>query len=404
MAGRDRLTPDEARRGVLSAQGFTGGPSGAVGTRRLLSTLRRLGVVQVDSVNVVSRAHYLPFFSRSGPYDRSLLDTAAGRAPRRVTEYWAHEASIIPTETLPLFGWRMAEDHPWGSVSQAARSDPALLQAVIDAMAAHGPLTVTRLEKVLEHDAPRPTSHWGWNWSLVKQIVEHLFWVGELAAAGRDSQFRRRYGLPADVLPPSVVQAPRPEPADAIRQLVARAAAALGVATLVDLRDWFRLPAGATRTAVAELVDTGELTPVAVPGWPPAWRHRSLVIPRQVDTDALLAPFDPLIWERSRVERLFGMRYRIEIYVPQAKREFGYYVLPFLSGDRLAARVDLKADRGAGRLLVQSAWAHDPAPDTAERLAAELFRLGAWLGVPEVVVRDRGDLAAALTTAVAAGS
>lgn len=355
-------------------------------------------------MNVLARAHYLPFFSRLGAYDRGLLDRAGNRVPRRATEYWAHEASIVPVESLPLFRWRMASDHPWGSVSTIARRDPGLVSAVLEAMAAHGPMTVARLETVLEHDSARPTGHWGWNWSIVKQVVEHLFWVGELAAAGRDPQFRRRYGLPDHVLPAAILAAPTPEPADAVRQLVGIAARALGVATAADLRDWFRLGAAPTRSAIDELVEAGDLSEVKVPGWPRAWRHTGLTIPRSVADDALLAPFDPLIWDRPRVERLFGMRFRIEIYVPRERREFGYYVLPFLSGDRLRARVDLKADRTSGRLLVRSAWAHDVAPDTGDRLAGELRRLASWLGVPQVEVEQVGDFAEPLAQAVAAAS
>ena len=403
MARRTTLTPAEARRAVLAAQGFGGAPR-AAGAREILSTLRRLGVVQVDSVNVLSRAHYLPFYSRLGPYDRRLLDAAGDRAPRRLTEYWAHEASVIPVESLPLFRWRMAADHPWGSVSAVARRDPGLTAAVLQAIGAHGPLTVAQLETVLDHDVPRPSADWGWNWSVVKQVVEHLFWVGELASAGRDTQFRRRYGSPGDVLPKAIVQAATPEPREAIRQLVGSAGRALGVATADDLKDWFRLTSAQTRVAIDDLVEAGELTPVTVPGWPPAWRHHTLTVPRAIDVHALLVPFDPLIWHRPRVQRVFGMRYRIEIYVPKAKREFGYYVLPFLSGDRLRARVDLKADRAKGQLVVFSAWGQEPSDDTPLRLAAELRRLGAWLGVPEVVVQPVGDLAEPLRATVAAGS
>ncbi len=239
---------------------------------------------------------------------------------------------------------------------------------------------------------------------MVKQVVEHLFWVGELASAGRDTQFRRRYGSPGDVLPKAIVQAATPEPREAIRQLVGSAGRALGVATADDLKDWFRLTSAQTRVAIDDLVEAGELTPVTVPGWPPAWRHHTLTVPRAIDVHALLVPFDPLIWHRPRVQRVFGMRYRIEIYVPKAKREFGYYVLPFLSGDRLRARVDLKADRAKGQLVVFSAWGQEPSDDTPLRLAAELRRLGAWLGVPEVVVQPVGDLAEPLRATVAAGS
>ena len=391
---RDTLSPAEARRAVLAAQGFAATPlTDPPGRRQLLSRVRRLGVLQIDSVNVLSRAHYLPLFSRLGPYDRESLDDLAARRPRHLFEYWAHEASLVPVQTQPLLRWRMAQGHAWGGVSRSAAEQPQLIADALACVAEIGPATSAEIEAALAHSSPRPTDHWGWNWSAVKQVLEHLFWLGEITTAGRDGQFRRRYALTEAVLPAEILAVPTPERADAIRGLVAIAARALGVATAADLRDYFRLGAADAKTAIADLVDAGELVPVTVAGWPPAWRHVRAVVPRRITHDALLVPFDPLIWERSRVERLFGMRYRIEIYVPAAKREYGYYVLPFLQDDRLAARVDLKADRAAGTLRVLGVWSHESDAETPVRLATQLHRLGAWLGVPAVTVATRGDLA-----------
>lgn len=398
MARRDTLTPAEARRAVLAAQGF-GGQSAAAGTRALLGRTRKLGVIQIDSVNVVSRAHYLPLFSRLGPYDRAALDDLSARRPRRLFEYWAHEASLLPVETQPLLRWRMAQEHAWGNVAASADEHPELVDQVLACVGEIGAATATDVERALQHGAPRPTDHWGWNWSAVKRILEHLFWAGDVASAGRDPQFRRLYALPSAVLPEAVLATPTPDRPDAIRQLVGLAARALGVATATDLRDYFRLPAADTTRAIQELADSGDVSPVLVDGWPPTWRHRSTVVPRAIGHDALLVPFDPLIWDRSRVERLFGMRYRIEIYVPAAKREFGYYVFPFLQDERLAARVDLKADRSAGTLRVLGAWTHEAGPETAERLAASLADLAGWLEVPQLRVAAEGDLAPALAAA-----
>lgn len=398
MARRDTLTPAEARRAVLAAQGFGGRPVGA-DSRALLSRARKLGVMQIDSVNVLARAHYLPLFSRLGAYDRTALDAMSARRPRRLFEYWAHEASLLPVETQPLLRWRMAEQHAWGNVADSAGQHPELVDQVLACVTTIGPATAAEVELALEHGAPRPTDHWGWNWSLVKRILEHLFWAGEVASAGRDAQFRRLYATPSTVLPRAVLAAPTPERPDAIRQLVGIAARALGVATATDLRDYFRLPSADTTRALDELTAAGDVSPVTVDGWPPAWRHRSTVVPRDMSHNALLVPFDPLIWDRTRVERLFGMRYRIEIYVPAAKREFGYYVLPFLQDDRLAARVDLKADRAAGTLRVLGAWGHEADPATAERLAVSLGELAHWLDVPNLTVAAEGDLARAVAAA-----
>jgi hypothetical protein len=402
VAYRERLSAAEARRVALAAQGFAEPPLGRdVDARALRSrVLDRVGIIQIDSVNVLQRAHYLPAFSRLGTYDINLLDKVSHYAPRRLFEYWGHEASLIPVELHPHLRWRMkrAHDDAWGGMRRIARDRPDLVAAVLDDLRARGPLTAAQLA---HHDEPRaPKGPW-WDWSDVKRALEYLFWSGEVTSARR-VRFERRYDVPERVLPAAVLAAPTPPVEEAQRELLRVAARALGVGTEPDLRDYFRLPAGESKARVAELVEAGDLLPVAVEGWnAPAYLSRGARVPRSVDARALVGPFDSLIWERPRVERVFGFRYRIEIYVPKEKRVHGYYVLPFVLGDRLVARVDLKSDRAAGALLVQAAHAEPGAPpETAEALAAELRRMAGWLGLDDVVVVGAGDLAPSLGDAV----
>ncbi len=369
--------------------------------------IRRLGLLQLDSVNVLTRAHYLPLFSRLGSYDRAALDGMSAHAPRRLFEYWAHAACLLPVQTQPLLRWRMARarEEAWGGMRRVESEHPGLLARVFSTVADIGPASAAEIEHAATGGrAARTKVDWGWNWSAVKRALEMLFWAGEVTSAGRRG-FERRYDLPERVIPEAVLTTATPDPDEARRELVRMAARALGVATAAQLRDYFRLGAQESQLAIVELVESGQLLPVSVAGWSrPAYLDAGAAMPRSVNARALLVPFDPLVFERGRVSELFGMDYRIEIYVPPGERVYGYYVLPFLLGETLVARVDLKADRQAGVLRVRAAHAEPGAPaDTAEHLLAELRLLGDWLGVPEVVVEPRGRLAGPLVAAVAVG-
>src|SRR5918998_1554478 len=355
----ERLPAALARRIALAAQGF-GAPraAGPVGVRQLSRMVDRLAVVQIDSVNVLSRSHYLPAFSRLGNYPRAALDDLTARR-HAVFEYWAHEASFLPVRLHPFLRWRMAaaEQHAWGNMVRLQRERPGFVAEVLDRVRVEGPLKAGDLLQ-----GRRERSGEMWDWHEGKVALEWLFFTGQVTATHRTTSFEKVYDLTERVLPAAVLEVPTPDPADAIRELVRTASRALGVATERDLRDYFRLAPAAARRAVAELADAGELQPVEVAGWgAPAWLDPAARRPRWIRARALLSPFDSLIWERPRVERIFGFRYRLEIYTPAAKRVHGYYVLPFLLGDRLVARVDLKADRKAGVLRVQAAYA-EPGP------------------------------------------
>ena len=378
---------------ALAAQGFADPrPERTPDGWALRRVLDRVGLLQIDSVNVLSRAHYLPLFSSLGPYPLELLDRAAWRAPRRLFEYWGHEASLLPVATQPLLRWRMerAEADAWGGMRRIQRERPELVAQVLEEVRAYGPVAAS---EVLGHERPARSGPW-WGWSDVKRAFEWLFWSGQITSARRRG-FERLYDLPERVLPADIVATPTPAVEDAQRELVRIAARAYGVASERDLRDYFRLPLAETRERVAELVEAGELLGVEVEGWStPGYLWHEATVPRKVDGRALIGPFDSLIWERSRVERVFGFRYRIEIYVPAPKRVHGYYVLPFLLGDRLVGRVDLKADRAAGELRVRAAHAEPDAPaETATALIDELRSMAGWLGLERVRIERRGNFA-----------
>jgi uncharacterized protein YcaQ len=395
------LSLPQARRVALAAQGFgRPRPSATPNRAHLRRLFDRTRLLQIDSVNVLARAHYLPGWSRLGPYDRAALDAMAFQE-RQLFEYWGHEASLLPVALQPLFRWRMrrAEEkfETWGHVARLARARPGYIEHIHAEVQAQGPVTAGALAEAEKGRG----DDWGWNWSDAKIALEFLFWAGRVTTRERRN-FERVYDLTERVLPQRVLDRPTPSEADAHRELLYLAAQACGVGTVADLADYFRIRTPLARPRVAELVEAGRLEPVAVEGWRhPAYAPVGLTIPRRVDARALLVPFDPLVWERDRAERLFGFRYRIEIYVPAPKRVHGYYVLPFLLGDRLVARVDLKSDRAARRLLVRAAYAEDHAPaETADELATELRGLAAWLDLDGVTVEPRGDLAPALSAAL----
>ncbi|WP_167737513.1 winged helix-turn-helix domain-containing protein [Sphingomonas parva] len=379
----DTLSLAGARRIALAASGFGRSRPGAVRRSDLARTVERLALHQIDSVNVVARAHYLPAFSRLGAYDRALLDRAAWgpKRARTLFEYWGHEASLLPLAFHPLLRWRMAEadrgEIGWRHLRAFALERRAEAEAVLARIRDEGPLAAS------DFGAGRP--RW-WEWSDAKRALEWLFWAGHVTTATRRGTFERVYDLPERVLPHALLGLATPDAPEAQRQLIERSARALGVATAADLRDYFRLKPEPTAAAIAVLAEEGVLQPVAVNGWRQiAWLHRDARRPRRIDVQALLAPFDPLVWERARTERLFGFRYRIEIYTPAEKRVHGYYVLPFLLGDRLVGRVDLKADRARSALVARRIGFEADAPaEAAARLDEELALMAAWLGLERV--------------------
>ncbi len=395
MVGRpgESLSRSQARRITLAAQGFLDPRPASPTIQTLSRTVERTGVLQIDSVNVLQRAHFMPLFSRMGPYDVSLLQRASSVRPRRLVEYWAHVAAYMPVDLWPYMKHRMAlaGTLAWGGPRSINARKPELVAGVLQDVIGSGPVTA----RDIDDDLPRSKVDWGWNWSEVKQALEYLFFAGDVTAAGRNGAFERLYDIPERVIPAEILAQPDPPPEQAHRELIRRAARSHGVATEACLRDYYRMNHAVCKPAVAALVESGELIPVSIEGWDsPAYLHRDARVPRRVDARALLSPFDPVVWERTRTEKLFGFRYRIEIYVPEHKRLYGYYVLPFLLGEDLVARVDLKADRKNGVLLVQGSYAEPGAPEeTALQLLEALRELAGWLGLGGVVVAPRGDLA-----------
>lgn len=392
-----RLSAAQARRIAVAAQGFSGPkPRGPVSRTHLRRLISRIQVLQLDSVSVAVRAHYAPVFSRLGPYDRDVLDRAAwshsARSPRLLVEYWAHEAALMAVDDWPLLRWRMRQytHGRWGT--HIVRANPGLADDIVAAVAELGPSTAGQIEAHVTAAPKRGKGTW-WNRSDTKWVAEALFAAGVLTTATRVA-FARHYDLAENVLPPEVLGR-EIDDGEAIRELTLRAATALGVGTEADIRDYFRLSAGQAKPAIAKLVADGELERVDVHGWPGgAVLRTGQTVPRRDAGTALLCPFDPLIFFRPRVQRLFDFHYRIEIYTPVANRQYGYYVWPFMLDGQLVGRVDLKADREQDALHVVGAFA-EPGRDrsrVAAGLAGELESMASWLGLDGVTVGDRGDL------------
>ncbi|MCC7372680.1 MAG: YcaQ family DNA glycosylase [Chloroflexi bacterium] len=395
------LSQAEARRVALAAQGFSDRPpSGAVDVRLIRRVLGRIGVLQIDSVNVLVRTQYLPLYSRLGPYPARLLEHLAYER-RELFEYWGHEASFLPVAAQPLFRWRMDRasngEGVWNGIARIAQERPDFVEHVHATIVERGALSAGAFGEEAARTGP-----W-WGWSDGKRALEFLFWSGRIAIARR-TNFERFYDLPERVIPPSILQQPTPGRDDAQRELLRIGARCLGVATASDIKDYFRIRGAGAQARLDELVEAGELRQVRVQGWSGvAYLHREAQIPRWVRARALLSPFDSLVWFRDRAERLFDFFLRLEIYTPAHKRVFGYYVLPFLLGETLVGRVDLKADRKNGVLLVHGAFAEEGRdPDgIAVELAPELQRLAGWLGLHQIAVGERGEVARPLKAALA---
>ncbi len=394
------LSAAEARQRFLAAQGFGGRRSDAPSRwPQVEAVVARMGLLQLDSVNVLVRSHYLPVFSRVGAYARTALDARAFERgkQRAFFEYWAHEASLLPMEFYPLMQWRMrraeAGQGIYGGVHAFAAANAGYVAAVLAEIGARGPLAAADLDDPGERSGP-----W-WGWHKGKTALEYLFWTGQVTTAYRRGAFERVYDLTERVIPPAIAALPVPAEADAIRELVRHSAAALGVATETDLRDYFRLPVAETRRAIAELVEEGALVTAGVEGWrQPAFVDVTAAPARRLSPTALLSPFDPLVWHRPRTERLFDFHYRLEFYTPGHKRIFGYYVMPFLYKGALVGRVDLKADRAEGVLRVPGIF-FEPKFNRTENmlaaLAAELKHMAAWLNLSDIAIGD--DVACSTT-------
>ncbi len=396
------MTATLARRVALAAQGFADSrPAGKVDRRHLRRVLDRVGLIQIDSVNVMVRSQEMPLFARLGPHPRHLLPSATEAG--ELFEYWGHEASHIPTEHHYLYRWKMArgEQLAWKHVAGVHKRRPGLIDEIESRVRSDGPVVAG---DVSQRDGPKGT--W-WDWDDGKVALEHLFWCGRLTARRRSSDFARIYDLPERMIPAAhLARATPPEP-EARKGLLLQASRAMGVATAKDLANYHRQKVTAVRALIDELVEAGSLVPVAVEGWnDPAYLDPQARTPRRITAAGFLSPFDSVCWERDRLERVFGFRYRIELYTPAPKREFGYYVLPFLMGDRFVGRADLKADRKRGALVVPGAYG-EPDLDTAVRaaaagaMAAELTAMAAWLGLDRVEIAGRGDLAGPVQAALA---
>ena len=397
-----QLSLKQARRVALAAQGFHGRrPPSTFTSSHVTQLIERLGVLQIDSVNALVRSHYLPLYSRLGNYPQKLLDQVAwsqGRQ-RKLFEYWGHEASLLPVELYPLMRCRMQRasqgEGIYQQLAKFGREEQATIARVLQAVRDQGALGAGSLSTRQERAGP-----W-WDWSAEKHALEWLFAAGQVTVSGRRG-FERLYDLPERVLPSSIINHPDISEADAQRGLLLRAITALGVGTEKDIRDYFRQDPAPAKAGLAELLEEGAIEKVQVQGWKQlAYVLPQLKVPRKITASALLSPFDSLIWERARTERLFDFHYRLEIYTPAHKRVYGYYVLPFLHNERIAARVDLRAERAAGRLAVHAVHEEEPGldKDGMHALAANLRQLADWLGLPDVLINCQRASAARLRVA-----
>ncbi|MFJ6418241.1 winged helix-turn-helix domain-containing protein [Paeniglutamicibacter sp. NPDC091659] len=392
------LSTSQARRIALAAQGLhRARPTAPVTIGAVGRTFNRLELLQIDSVNVLTRAQYLPLFSRLGPYETSLLDDLCVGKPRKILEYWAHEASLVRSEHFAdLVPWQR---RTWpGSLGALDDAGHSLSREIQDLLQSSPPLTAREVSEELGHVHPKETVEWGWNWSAVKRVLEALFAEGIITASGRNNQFERRYTALEKVLPEYREQ---PEPVDprlAMERLLLASAKAHGVGTAHCLADYFRLPVRESAAVLEDLNERSMLVRAGVHGQKDTfYMLPDTVIPRRASARALLSPFDSLVFNRKRIEKIFNFNYRLEIYTPSEKRTYGYYVLPFLLGENLVGRVDVKADRSQKSLLVRGAYAEpDAPPETADELAKELHLLAEWLGLEDIDVSPRGNLAAAL--------
>lgn len=396
------LSLDEARRIALAAQGFAvPRPQGRIDRRQVRRVIDQMGLVQIDAVNVLVRSQELPLFARLGPHRRDAI--ARATAEGELFEYWGHEAAHIPTDRHRLWRWKMEGElrSGWRRAEQALRRRRGFMDRIYGHVADNGPTTAGDLRERVGKKGP-----W-WDWDDAKLALELLFMTGRLTATRRAADFARLYDLPERVIPSQHLNAPALDTVDAQRELTDLAARSLGVATAYDLADYYRLPLTGIKARIAELVEDQRLHPVTVQGWrEPAYMHIDAPRPRRIESRALLSMFDPVVWNRRRAERLFDFHYRIEIYTPADKRRFGYYVLPFLCGDRLVARVDVKADRHAGTLVVPGVFG-EPGIDQARvatELAGELQLVAQWLDLPRIHIGDRGDLAAVVRRRVPASA
>lgn len=392
----EKISAASARRLALAAQGFGIPRPSTVGTRQLNLFMERLGVLQIDSVNVFERSHYLPAFARLGAYDKTLLDRLTLKPKAPYLEYWAHVATFVPRDDWPLWKWRMARMRDrYGKPGSWVAEHPQMIAFVLDELRTHGPMAASEIE----HDENVRRGPW-WGLSDIKEALEYLFLFGDVVTAGRKG-FERLYALPEHVLPSELRDAEVPID-DAQRELVRRALRSHGIGTAKDIADYYRLYVATATRLLDELVAAGEAERVRVDGWKgSAYLPARVRIPRRIETAALLSPFDPVVWERDRALRMFEFHYRIEIYTPAAKRVYGYYTMPALVDEAIVGRIDLKNDRQNGVLRVQSAWREPHAPaDAAERLVPVLRDIAAWQGLDDILIVDRGDLAPSLATAL----